>query len=60
MLHPAPAVARHEHLGLLGAAADPDGMHAIAVGNGTITIITDDDVHNIGPGNGIETESFNG
>ncbi len=35
-------------------------MHAIAVGNGTITIITDDDVHNIGPGNGIETESFNG
>ena len=39
---------------------DPYGIHATAVGSGNVTVITDDEVHNIGPGAGIFTQTQGG
>jgi len=44
----------------LALCLDPYGIHATAVGSGVVTVITDDEVHNIGPGAGIFTETVAG
>src|SRR5579872_508846 len=43
-----------------GVCSDPNGMHLTTGGAGTINVITDDDVHNLGAGVGILATTFNG
>ena len=42
------------------ALGDPFGMHLVTNGVGTINVITDDDVHNLGPGNAIFASTVDG
>ena len=44
----------------LVSACDPNGIHASTNGNGTVTVITEDSVTNLGAGDGILAESENG